>query len=287
MPGQSIFDQVRLARMMVHYAEATKVNGLIVALDQEKAYDKISHDYLWRTLEKYNLLQGFINTVRSLYESAETVVIINGAISKPFQVSRGVRQGDLLSCLLFNIAIEPLANLLRKNDQLSGFDIPGVNEKLITTLFADDTLNLWCKASGARFNVSKTKIIPIGSKAYRHEVVETRRTSPLNPIIDRDIHIAKEQEPIRILGGWIGNGIDEQAIWSKNMDKINQTLDRWENRHPTMLSCRLIIQMFAGGISQFMTTIQGMPKDVEDRMQKLINSFIWGENKAAISLKQT
>jgi len=182
MPGQSIFDQVRLARMMVHYAEATEVNGLIVALDQEKAYDKISHDYLWRTLEKYNLPQGFINTVCSLYESVETVVIINGAISKPFQVSRGVRQGDPLSCLLFNIAIEPLANLLRKNDQLSGFDIPGTDEKLITTLFADDTtvylsqddlfddltdtLNLWCKASGARFNVSKTEIIPIGSKTY-------------------------------------------------------------------------------------------------------------------------
>lgn len=71
------------------------------------------------------------------------------------------------------------------------------------------------------------------------------------------------------------------------MDKINQTLDRWENRHPTMLSCRLIVQMFAGGISQFMTTVQGMPKDIEDQMQKLIYTFIWGENKAAVSLKQT
>ncbi|KIM81884.1 hypothetical protein PILCRDRAFT_55482, partial [Piloderma croceum F 1598] len=180
--------------------------------------------------------------------------------------------------------------LLRKNDQLSGFDIPGVDEKLITTLFADDTtvylgqgdliddltdtLNLWCKASGARFNVSKTEIIPIGSKTYRREVIETRCTSPLNPAIAQDIHIAKEQEPVRILGGWVGNGIDEQAIWSKNMDKINLTLDRWENRHPTMLSRRLIVQMFAGGISQFMTTVQGMPKGIEDRMQKLISTFV-------------
>src|ERR1700732_3674935 len=112
MPGRSIFDQVKLARMMVHYAEATEENGLIIALDQEKAYDKISHDYLWRTLKKYNLLDNFICTVHSLYESAETVVILNGTISEPFQVSRGVRQGDPLSCLLFNLAIEPLANLI-------------------------------------------------------------------------------------------------------------------------------------------------------------------------------
>src|ERR1700732_1366247 len=139
MPGRSIFDQVKLARMMVHYAEATEENGLIIALDQEKAYDKISHDYLWRTLKKYNLPNNFIRTVRSLYDSAETVVILNGTISEPFQVSRGVRQGDPLSCLLFNLAIEPLANTLRKSEDLNGFIIPGLDSKLITTLFADDT----------------------------------------------------------------------------------------------------------------------------------------------------
>src|ERR1700732_929651 len=160
MPGRSIFDQVKLARMMVHYAEATEENGLIIALDQEKAYDKISHDYLWRTLKKYNLPDNFIRTVCSLYGSAETVVILNGTISKPFQVSRGVRQGDPLSCLLFNLAIEPLANLIRKSN-LQGFQIPRLNDNLKTTLFADDTtvflaksdsyeelqsiLKLWCQ----------------------------------------------------------------------------------------------------------------------------------------------
>jgi len=119
-----------------------------------------------------------------------------------------VCQGDPLSCLLFNIAIKPLANLLRKNNQLEGFNIPGMEEKLITTLFVDDTtvylnqndlfddltntLDLWCKVSGARFNVNKTEIIPIGSKTYRNEVLETRCTTPLNPAISQNIHIAKE-----------------------------------------------------------------------------------------------
>jgi hypothetical protein len=94
MLGQSIFDQVKLVRMMINYAEVTEKDGLIVALDQEKAYDKITHDYLWRSLEKYNVHKNFICTVRSLYKSAETVVIVNGIISAPFKVSRGVHQGD-------------------------------------------------------------------------------------------------------------------------------------------------------------------------------------------------
>ena len=63
MPRRSIFDQVKLAQMMVHYAEVTEENGIIVALDQEKAYDKISHNYLWWTLEKYNIPDNFIHSV--------------------------------------------------------------------------------------------------------------------------------------------------------------------------------------------------------------------------------
>jgi hypothetical protein len=45
--------------------------------------------------------------------------------------------------------------------------------------------------------------------------------------------------------------------------------------------------MFIGSISQYMTTVQGMPKDIESTIQKLINSFIWGGDRAQITLKQT
>ena len=45
--------------------------------------------------------------------------------------------------------------------------------------------------------------------------------------------------------------------------------------------------MFAGGISQYMTTVQGMPKDVETTIQKMINNFVWGGDRASITLNQT
>jgi hypothetical protein len=57
------------------------------------------------------------------------VVIVNGEISEPFIVTRGVRQGDPLSCLLFNLVIEPLACLIRNSD-LKGVRVPGKNEDL-------------------------------------------------------------------------------------------------------------------------------------------------------------
>lgn len=60
-------------------------------------------------------------------------------MSAPFKVSRGVHQGDPLSCLLFDLAIELLANMLWHSNTLKGFKIPGDKDQLIVTLFADNT----------------------------------------------------------------------------------------------------------------------------------------------------
>lgn len=190
IPGRSITEQTKLIRMMIHYAEVAEENGMIVALDQEKAYDKIDHGYLWRTLETFGIPPSFINTVKTLYENAETKIMINGVLSAPWKVTRGVRQGDPLSCLLFDLAIEPLAASLRESD-LVGFKIPGHNEKLIVTLFADDTttflsadddlhkleeiLNEWCIAARAKFNTAKMEIIPLGVKEFREEFSRSRK----------------------------------------------------------------------------------------------------------------
>ena len=46
VPGQRITDQARLIQTIIGYAEVTEQNGFLVALDQQKAYDKIAHDYL-------------------------------------------------------------------------------------------------------------------------------------------------------------------------------------------------------------------------------------------------
>ena len=81
-------------------------NGTIVTLDQEKVYDKIDHTYLLDTLNTFNLPNLFISTIESLYKNAHTAIMINGVLSCTYKETRGVRQGDPLSCLLFDLAIE-------------------------------------------------------------------------------------------------------------------------------------------------------------------------------------
>ena len=90
VPGRSIAEQVRLTEMILHYTKEQDEDGAKVALDQEKAYDKIAHEYLWKTLEKYEFPTEFIRTVRTLYENAETAIMINGVLSEKYKIQRGV-----------------------------------------------------------------------------------------------------------------------------------------------------------------------------------------------------
>jgi hypothetical protein len=81
-----IFNQIRLAKAIINYAKIAEKDGVMIALDQEKAYDKIRHDYLWLTLKVFGLPQPFINTIQVLYQNACIIVVINRVFSEPFQV---------------------------------------------------------------------------------------------------------------------------------------------------------------------------------------------------------
>ena len=291
IPKRSIFDPINLNQSLCAYADYMEENGVIVALDQEKAYDKIDHHYLLETLTRFNLPQPFINSIRSLYNTATTAVLVNGVVSSPFKVTRGVRQGDPLSCLLFNLAIEPLACLLRKSPDLAGFDIPGIREKLIVSLYADDTtvylsesdsyatlqniLSKWCMASGAKFNLEKTEIIPIGTEEHRERVITSRKITINDLPLAQAIKITPDGNAVRCLGAWIGNNTKAVEPWEPILDKVNATLKRWNRGHPTLDAKRHITQMFAGGMTQFLTAAQGMPKPIETALVKIIREFIW------------
>jgi len=225
LKNRSIFNQVKITKMVTDYMNSASKKGAIIALNQEKAYNKILHPYLWEVLRKFKFLEEFIKMVQSLYNNAKTTVMINGELSLPFLIYRGIRQGDTLSCLLFNIVIEPLAAAIRSSNDIKGIQIPGTKKFLKIKLFADDMtvflseadsidklqkiLEDWCEISGARFNIEKTEIIPLGNPTQRAKIINLRKLNESNSTIPPNIHIARNGEPVRILGAWLGNNINQ------------------------------------------------------------------------------
>ncbi|KAF5320843.1 hypothetical protein D9619_000262 [Psilocybe cf. subviscida] len=298
MTGRHIEDQTDLIHSMITKCELSEENGAIVFLDQEKAYDKIRHDYLWAVLDHLKFPPRFINSIKAMYSSANTQILINGVLGDPFRITRGVRQGDPLSCLLFNLAIEPLACMLRASS-LEGFRIPSLADKLIATLFADDTtaylscrdnpaildniLEKWCLASGAKFNTTKSIYLPVGQPEFRKTVWETRRLNSTTAPIPAHIHIIKDGEHTRALGAYVGNNTNQIAIWDPIVETIDKNLTRWARGNPTQEGRRLIANMEVGGRTQYLTRVQGMPTDVLDRINKLLSAFVWNEDRPSIN----
>ncbi len=299
VPGRKIYNHTQLARMMMTWSEANGADGAIIALDQEKAYDKIAHDYLWRVLKEFGIPETFVQLIRSLYGNAKTAVMINGILSKPYQIYRGVRQGDPLSCLLFDLAIEPLSAMIRRSE-IIGFNIPRCEETLKAVLFADDTtvylsskddfstlqkvLDTWCSAAKARFNISKTEIIPIGSEAHRKEMAGTYRTTGTWKNYPLGVHVAQDGEAVRILGAFFGNGIDQVDVWTIVLNKIvamrkplMEVMARWREGNATVQGKRHVVQMIIGGMTQYLTTVQRMPEMIVKGLTKIIRGYLWND----------
>ncbi|KZP20044.1 hypothetical protein FIBSPDRAFT_699621, partial [Athelia psychrophila] len=183
---------------------------------------------------------------------------------------------------------------------LWGFRIPGSTEKLIMTLFADDTtvylskfddfkhlkneLDRWCLASRAHFNVTKTEVIPLGTLEYRQQLRQMRRNKEGGSKLQADIHITEEGEPTRTLGGWIGNGVEQAQVWAKTLDKVQASLDRWTRGRLTLHLKAKIVQITVGAMTQYLTKVQGMPKAVEDKLVRMMKDFIWDRARAPMRL---
>ena len=72
----------------------------------EKAFDRISRTVLWKLMRHYGLPAKFVTLIKNMYEGFTGLLIFNGQVSEGFQIGTGVRQGCLLSPLLFLIAID-------------------------------------------------------------------------------------------------------------------------------------------------------------------------------------
>ena len=94
------------------------VNFGIVSLDQEKAFDRVDHSYLFSALWAFGIGDGFLAWIGVLYSGAQCMVKMGAELSWPIPVQRGIRQGCPLSGQLYSLAIEPLLCMLR--GRLSG-----------------------------------------------------------------------------------------------------------------------------------------------------------------------
>lgn len=152
--------------------------------------------------------------------------MVNKQLSQPLWLKRGVRQGDPLSCLLFNVVIEGFANMVRNDMKLKGIlDSNNIEYKI--SLFADDTaliftdLNQWSqakklyttyhKATTAKLNEEKTVILTVNDSNRRTNI------GRIKILLDGNADY---------LGVPIGSELDYR-VWLKKHQEIEGAIKQW------------------------------------------------------------
>lgn len=284
VPGRSISSNVILLRDCLNYIEQTDETGILISLDQEKAFDRVNRSFMLRLLEHFGFGPSFVNCIRTLYNGAYTQILVNDFLSKPVLLQRGVRQGDALSPLLYVLCVEVLACKIRASENIRGFLLPGARGlQFKVAQYADDTtaivkdyrslvclfeaISLYERGTGAKLNRSKTKAMWLG--AWKN-----CRDEPLGLTWVRKV---------KILGVVFGVENTERDNWEPRLSKLDKSLSLWRSRSLSLLGKVLILNILGLSKLLFLSRFMQPPKWVVNKVNNLIWPFLWGSRVESVA----
>ena len=290
LKGRLINDNIRSMLATVNITNLEdRCQGILVSLDARKAFDSVEHSYIERSLKELGL-ECFNAIFRLLYSELKTDILINGKIVEGFNILRGVKQGDSLSCILFIICMEPLLRNLESNNAVQPIETEALGAMPKAYAYADDVnctikdtgnsvqavfkeYERLSRRSGLILNADKTEIMALGTP-----VVKTYQVLYMGKLYQ-----LQTKNKIKI------NGIefqrDQKSLVEDNVKgaitKMDKLFKAWTRRSLSTLGRILIAKTFA--MSQLIFLMQSI--ELNDSHFKAVNSllykFIWNRHYLA------
>ena len=169
--GRSCIDHLSSLTSLIETRNKLKLETFAAFVDFSKAYDRVDRQLLWGKLSQLGLSGKMLSALKAIYHDVQCSVRLNGVYTEWFQVTGGLKQGCLLSPLLFNLYVNDLIGEINSLEE--GIEIG--DERLNLLLYADDIvlvapseaglqsmltcLNTWCNKWRLKINVDKTKVV--------------------------------------------------------------------------------------------------------------------------------
>ena len=209
--GRNIASNLHSLNDIVKYANSRNIEAAILFLDQEKAFDRVDHQFLIKTLKHLNFGDYFISWIEIILKDITSRIKINGFLTDEIEVRRGA--------LLYVIIAKVLGNQKRSNRNISGVTIRNIEQKILQ--YADDTqiivsnnssinevskqLRLYEEATGAKINISKTGGLFMGKWKSRH---------------DKPFDCRWTDDKVFAPGLWMGNKDTAEIVFMEQLAKI-------------------------------------------------------------------
>ena len=264
------------------YTNIKNIPGYLLLVDFEKAFDSIEWPFMLKCLEWYNFGNNFRKWIQILYTDILSCVSNNGHFSEYFSLSRGIRQGCPISALLFILVAEILAIKIRSDKDIKGITVKNEEYKLCqladdTTIIVNDiksicrsvqTINNFHYCSGLKINQDKTIIIPLGL---------SRKGTPNLP---KDLQkLSFKNNAFKSLGIWFSNNEDEmiKLNFENKIKKMESLINIWTARNLSLKGKVTIIKSMVLPQISHLLTLCFCPKQILDRIDKLIFNFLWNK----------
>ena len=292
LKGRNIGNNIRLILDVIDHTDTNNIPGVILLLNIEKAFDSVSHNFLFEVLKRFNFGNKFISWIRSIYSCRKSYIMNNGFLTTGIDMNRGIFQGCPISPYLFLFVMETVALAIRQNDNIEG--IPIADKELKISMLADDitcflngsadsfhnlfsTLDTFGICSGCKLNFSKSEAIWIGSKK-RNQNFPYRNQG----LIWKDMKF-------KTLGVHISLNLN--AIFDLNfkgkLKQIEQILNCWRARNLTLLGKICVVKslLLPQLLYLFSVLCIKIPKSFFKDLEKLFFKFIWSGGNDRVERK--
>ncbi|XP_016162179.1 uncharacterized protein LOC107604964 [Arachis ipaensis] len=224
--------------------------------------------------------------------SASMSVLINGSLSKPFKMERGLRQGDPLSPFLFVLVVDVLHRMIGEavtNGRISLLLVGRDHIELSHLQFADDTI-LFCPPeeetirnykrllrcfepmSGLSINFEKSSFIPVNC--------EQRWTRQMCQLLG-----CKEASlPVRYLGISLGANPRLVKTWKPVIDKVEEKLSLWKAKTLNKVGKLVLIKSVLNSLPIYYLSLYKMLKPVAEKLISLQRRFLWSKDDGKIGM---
>ena len=188
VPGRHIENNIHIVQNLIDTINEEDGEAGFIFLGQEKAFDRMNHSFIFKTLEKIGFGENSVKWVKIICKNTKSFVKVNGYETMEFDIERGVRQGCPLSSFLYVLTAETLSSHIRKNTNIKGYkykmkNLEHLEHKIVQ--YADDTkvciidmrsldelfktLGKFERATNAKINRDKTEALLVGKWMNRRD----------------------------------------------------------------------------------------------------------------------
>ena len=277
--GRQILDSVLIGSECIDSRLKSGVLGMLCKLDVEKAYDHVSWDFLMYMLQRCGFSEKWRKWIRDCISIVKFSILINGSPTDFFGSSRGFRQGDPLSPLLFDIVMEALSRMLdvaASAGQFSGFSVGstvGPSVMVSHLLFADDIL-IFCdveltqianlrvilarfeEVSGLRINLGKSELVPVGGVPNLEALVGL-------------VGCGQSSLPLKYLGLPLDVKFKDLFVWNPILERMERRLAGWKRMYLSKRGKVTLIKSSLLSLPTYFLSLLPLPGKVAKRMEKL------------------